>query len=71
MTTRARSVFTLRIEGEAGQGGIHALRALLKVLLRRHGFRCVDAYEEPSPTNVADALGQLRRDVRNRLRERS
>jgi hypothetical protein len=40
-----RPIFTLKIEGKPG-GSIHALRALLKVLLRRHGFRCVEAIEE-------------------------
>ena len=38
--------FTLRIEGKPGTAGIHALRALLKTLLRRHGFRCLDARQE-------------------------
>ncbi len=40
-----KSIFTLRIEGAPGQRGIHDLRALLKTLLRRHGFRCIDAQE--------------------------
>ena len=33
----------VRIEGRSGAAGIHALRALLKTMLRRHGFRCLDA----------------------------
>jgi hypothetical protein len=37
--------FLLVIESKAGAAGIHALRALLKILLRRYGFRCVDAQE--------------------------
>jgi hypothetical protein len=36
--------FTLTFEGN---GGIHALRAILKQLLRRFGFRCVDLRELP------------------------
>jgi hypothetical protein len=41
--------FTLPIEGKPGTAGIHALRAILKTLLRRHGFRCLDAWEEGQP----------------------
>lgn len=40
-----RSVFVLRLEAKPGAAGIRQLRALLKALLRRHGFRCVDARE--------------------------
>lgn len=40
-----RPVYVLRLEGKRGAGGIHALRALLKILLRRHGFKCLDARE--------------------------
>jgi hypothetical protein len=40
-----RSVFLLRLEAKPGFAGIHQLRALLKALLRRHGFRCIDARE--------------------------
>jgi hypothetical protein len=40
-----RPIFILRIEGKPGAAGIHALRALLKSLLRRHGFRCLDVRE--------------------------
>jgi hypothetical protein len=64
------TIFTVTFRAPSGSAGIHALRAMLKVLLRRHGFRCIDATEEEAttPANVADALGQLRRDVNNRLR---
>jgi hypothetical protein len=58
-----RPIFTLKIEGKPGAGGIHALRALLKILLRRYGFRAIDAREETNISNVGDALNQLRRDV--------
>jgi hypothetical protein len=34
----------LRIEGRPG-AGIHGLRAVLKVLLRRYGFRALDVRE--------------------------
>jgi hypothetical protein len=47
MTRRARRAqrptFTLKIEGRPGADSIRDLRALLKRLLRQHGFRCLDA----------------------------
>jgi hypothetical protein len=48
---RARSVFVLRIrlEGDAGGAGIHALRRLLKALLRRYGLRCLSVQMERTP----------------------
>jgi hypothetical protein len=48
MTRRAaeqRPTFTLKIEGPPSVIGIRALRALLKILLRRYGFRCLDLRE--------------------------
>ncbi len=42
---KPRSVFVLRLEAKPGAAGIRQLRALLKRLLRRHGFRCLDARE--------------------------
>jgi hypothetical protein len=44
-----RPIFILRIEGKPGAAGIHALRAVLKVLLRRYGFRVIDAREILDP----------------------
>jgi hypothetical protein len=51
--------------------GIHALRRLLKRLLRQHGLRCVSAHEESVPVRdssneIADTFAQLRDDVRRR-----
>jgi hypothetical protein len=71
-----RTIFTLRIAGKPGTAGIYALRFLLKRLLRQYGFRCLDIREEAAPApdvsnQVADAFGQLRRDIRNRLGGRS
>jgi hypothetical protein len=71
-----RPIFTLRIEGKPGAAGIHALRFLLKRLLRQYGFRCLDIREESAPApdtsnQIADAFTGLRRDVRDRLRGRS
>jgi hypothetical protein len=40
-----RPTFALKIEGQPGRASIHSLRALLKVLLRKHHFRCLDARE--------------------------
>jgi hypothetical protein len=42
--SRQPSQFLLCLEATRGDG-IHALRALLKTLLRRHGFRCLDCRE--------------------------
>jgi hypothetical protein len=53
MTDR-RPIFTLRIEGKPGAAGIHALRAVLKALLRRHGLRCLDAREIGRPRHEDD-----------------
>jgi hypothetical protein len=46
MTSEPRQVFVLRIAAPPGAAGLHALRALLKVLLRRHGFCALDVREE-------------------------
>jgi hypothetical protein len=40
-----RSTFVLKIEGRPGGAGIRSLRWLLKILLRRYGFRAIDARE--------------------------
>jgi hypothetical protein len=40
-----RPIFILRIEGKSGGAGIRDLRRLLKTLLRRYQFRCLDARE--------------------------
>ena len=42
----SRTIFTIRIAAPPGAAGLHALRALLKVLLRRHGFCALDVREE-------------------------
>jgi len=76
----SRSTFVLKIEGRPGAAGIHGLRALLKVLLRKYGFKCLDAREDvaksgtcsafastPDVSNqVADAFSELRRNVSRR-----
>ena len=41
-----RPTFALKIEGPPGDVGIRALRAFLKILLRRYGFRALDMREE-------------------------
>jgi hypothetical protein len=46
MTAEPRQVFVLRIAAPPGAAGLHALRALLKRLLRQHGFRALDVREE-------------------------
>jgi hypothetical protein len=40
-----RPIFALKIQGQTGPAGIHALRKILKVLLRRYDFVCLDARE--------------------------
>jgi hypothetical protein len=45
-TAEPRPIFTLRIEGQPGRASIHALKALLKTLLRRHHFKCLDLRED-------------------------
>jgi hypothetical protein len=45
--------FSLTIEGSSDQRGIYALRALLKHLLRRHQFRCIDMREIPHEAECA------------------
>jgi hypothetical protein len=69
-----RTIFTLRIAGKPGTAGIHALKFLLKRLLRQHDFVCLDIREESAPApdisnQIADAFAGLRRDFRARLRE--
>jgi hypothetical protein len=59
----------LKIEGKPGAAGIHALRALLKVLLRKYGFKYLDAREDVAPdvsNQIADAFTELRRNVTRR-----
>jgi hypothetical protein len=46
MTVEPRQIFALRIAAPPGAAGLHALRALLKRLLRQHGFRALDVREE-------------------------
>jgi len=41
-----RPVFVLRLEAEPGRHTMHALRALLKTLLRRHRLKCLEVKEE-------------------------
>lgn len=41
----ARPTFVLRLEARPGVSGVRALRWLLKVLARQHGFRCVSVEE--------------------------
>jgi hypothetical protein len=43
---RRSSQFLLRLEATRGNA-IHDVRAILKALLRRHRFRCLDCREAP------------------------
>lgn len=39
------ATFVLRLQARPGVASIRALRWLLKVLARQHGFRCIDVRE--------------------------
>jgi hypothetical protein len=54
-------IFVIKLRARPGADGIRALRAILKVLLRRHRLVCIDAREEPSPRR----LDQQRRRERH------
>jgi len=41
-----RPTYALRLRAEPGVDAIHALRAVLKTMLRRYGLRCLSAHEE-------------------------
>jgi arginase family enzyme len=73
MNERARFIVTFT--PMPGVNGVRALRLLLKSARRRFGLVAVDAHETaPAPdisNQIADAFAGLRRDVRNRIRERS
>jgi hypothetical protein len=45
-TRHPRPTFVLRLQGKPGADNIRRLRAVLKSLLRVHGFRCLEAIEE-------------------------
>jgi hypothetical protein len=66
MTRDSRAVFTLRIAGKPGTAGIHALKFLLKRLLRQHGFVALDVREETEPITYTQVFTQLRDDVARR-----
>ena len=62
-------IFILKIEGRPGAAGIRSLRWLLKILGRRHHFRCIDVREDVAPdvsNQIADAFTELRRNVTRR-----
>jgi hypothetical protein len=43
-----RPTYALKLRAEPGVNAIHALRAVLKTMLRRYGLRCISANEEKS-----------------------
>jgi hypothetical protein len=54
----SRPTYVIKLQPLHGSS-IHALRAVLKRLLRTHGFRCVSAVEIPaSQESPPDASGQ-------------
>jgi hypothetical protein len=46
MNRTDRPTYVLRLRPEPGVAGLRALRAALKVLLRRFGLRCIELREE-------------------------
>ena len=47
------STFVLRLRGEPGADDIRALRAILKVLLRKYRWSCVSIGPESADSSVA------------------
>jgi hypothetical protein len=48
-STRPRPCFTLKLQGRGDAADIRSLRWILKSLLRRYGWRCLDCREERRP----------------------
>lgn len=48
MSATSPRVFVLRLTPKRGVDGVRALKALLKLALRRFGLRCLDVREEPA-----------------------
>jgi len=46
--TPKEPVFVVTLQARSGSDGIHALRAFLKLALRRFGLRCIDVRERAS-----------------------
>ena len=46
---RASPTYVIRLRSKRELGDIHSLRAVLKVLLRRHGWVCLEVREEGRP----------------------
>lgn len=46
-----RPIFIIKLQSIRGDS-IHGLRALLKRLLRRYGFRCISACEEQPDSRI-------------------
>jgi hypothetical protein len=45
-TPRGQTIVNIRLRLPPGAPGIHALRRLLKALLRRYGLKCIGLKEE-------------------------
>jgi hypothetical protein len=50
MNKRPRT-FVVRLQALSPTDAVRELRVILKLLLRRHGFRCLSACEEEQPSN--------------------
>jgi hypothetical protein len=71
--TNTRAVFTLRIAGKPGTAGIHALKFLLKRLLRQYGFVALDVREETESEHITytQVFTELRHNVAKRAARNS
>jgi hypothetical protein len=47
--TQRTRCFTLKLQAPGDAADIRSLRAILKILLRRYGWRCLDCIEEHAP----------------------
>jgi hypothetical protein len=55
------AVFVIKLQAAPGTDSIRALRALLKILVRRFGLRCLSAREE-QPTSSAAHREEIMRE---------
>jgi hypothetical protein len=53
VTRSSGPIFTVKLRPiRFNDSGIHGLRAILKQLLRRYGFRCISAHEEQPNSRI-------------------
>jgi hypothetical protein len=60
---KGRPVFVLELRPEPGVDAVKALRAVLKITLRRYGLRCISARENIEEENHATQTTQNSSDA--------